>query len=163
MHQMHGRPPHCRASFIPRFILGEKVPKVIGSLQRVPVIRMDASQPDQVCACVWSSAKFRHGECLAYLPREAIGDLRVAWYRFDCTGVGIGPEGVGRSLARSPYGHRHLLRIVGEAAECVLSAVTKNQLNRCGQTRTRFLPRVALAVSPWHFRTVRDVPIVIPL
>ena len=45
-----------------------------------------------------SSAKLRDGECFAYLFRKEIGNLHVAWYCFDGTDIGIGPEGMGRSF-----------------------------------------------------------------
>ena len=66
-------------------------------------------------------------------------------------------------LAASPHSNRVSLRIVGKATECVLPTVAKDQIDRVRQTRARFVLGTTLAVCARHFRTVRDVPVAIPL
>ena len=49
-----------------------------------------------------SSTQLGDGECSAYLSREMIGNLHVARHCFHGAGIGIGPEGVGRSFPFEP-------------------------------------------------------------
>ena len=39
-----------------------------------------------------------HREVATNLAREAVGDLRVPWYRLHRTGLGIAPQGMGTAL-----------------------------------------------------------------
>ena len=106
---------------------------------------------------------------------EFIGNLGVARDRLHLTSLRIRPEGVRTTFA---FEMTAMVPKVAEHRRALHSSVTvsrstssgtprrassrrflKNELDGLGEALARLLLRSALAISPWDFRAVGDVPV----
>ena len=106
---------------------------------------------------------------------EFIGNLGVARDRLHLTSLRIRPEGVRTTFAFEMTGpgaegggappsaslqrHRLTFDVVRHPAQGVFAAVLKDERDGVGEVLAGLLLRSALAISPWNFRAVGDVPV----